>query len=97
MANYRANAKKNTIGVQGRIHLEHNWRTREDPFEQEWEEIKEKLEANPGLEAKTIFEALKREKPGEFTQQKKYIFLRNIFQGNYVHQISLTCLNCILL
>lgn len=43
---------------------EHNWRTREDPFEQEWEWIKEKLETNPGLEAKTIFEALKREKPG---------------------------------
>jgi len=45
---------------------EHNWRTRPDPFEQEWEQIKEKLEVNPGLEAKTIFEALQREKPGKF-------------------------------
>jgi hypothetical protein len=45
---------------------EHNWRTRPDPFEQEWEQIKEKLEVNPGLEAKTIFEALQREEPGKF-------------------------------
>ena len=28
---------------------EHNWRTSEDPFEQEWEEIKEKLKENPGI------------------------------------------------
>jgi hypothetical protein len=46
---------------------EQYWQTRQDPFEQEWEEIKEKLEVNPGLEAKTIFNALQREKPGGFT------------------------------
>jgi len=34
----------------------HDWRTRQDPFEGAWEEIKELLVANPGLEAKTIFE-----------------------------------------
>jgi len=45
---------------------EHNWRTRQDPFKQEWEEIKEQLEANPGLEAKTLFEAIQREEPGNF-------------------------------
>ncbi len=36
---------------------EHNWRTREDPFGKEWEEIKEKLVDNPGLEAKTKSDA----------------------------------------
>lgn len=45
---------------------EHTWCTRPDPFGQEWKEIKEKLIVNPGLEAKTLFEALQREKPGEF-------------------------------
>lgn len=45
---------------------EHIWRTRADPFEQQWEEIKEKLIVNPGLEAKTLFEALQRGQPGKF-------------------------------
>lgn len=44
----------------------YNWRTRHDPFKGVWEEIKELLEANPGLEAKTIFEYLQRAKPGEY-------------------------------
>jgi len=42
------------------------WRTREDPFKEVWEVIKEKLETNPGLEAKTLFEWLQRENPGEY-------------------------------
>ena len=46
---------------------EHTWRTRKDPFEQEWDAIREKLTVNPGLEAKTIFDALQREQPGKYT------------------------------
>ena len=45
---------------------EHRWRTRQDPFEGAWGEVKELLDGNPGLEAKTIFEFLQREKPGEY-------------------------------
>ncbi len=30
-------------------------RTREDPFDAVWEEVREKLAVNPGLEAKTLF------------------------------------------
>ena len=48
------------------VRKNHNWQTRQDPFEADWKQIKELLEANPGLEAKTIFEYLQREKPGEF-------------------------------
>jgi len=57
---------------------EHNWRTRKDPFEKEWDEIKEKLEVNPGLEAKTIFDALQREKPGEYTDGQLRTLQRRI-------------------
>ena len=39
----------------------HNWRTREDPFAAVWEEVSSKLELNPGLEAKTLFDDLQRE------------------------------------
>src|SRR5436305_3401191 len=45
---------------------ERTWRTRPDPFERVWEEIRVQIETNAGLEAKTIFEALQRKYPGEF-------------------------------
>jgi hypothetical protein len=48
------------------IKVEHTWRTREDPFADVWEEVKKKLEINPGLEAKTLFEDLQRRYPGLF-------------------------------
>jgi hypothetical protein len=35
-------------------------RTRKDPFERVWKEIQEQVRENPGLEAKTIFEAWQR-------------------------------------
>ena len=43
-----------------------SWRTRSDPFTEVWEQIREQVAANPGLEAKTLFEALQREHPGQF-------------------------------
>jgi hypothetical protein len=42
------------------------WRTRGDPFTDVWEEVREQIDANPGLEAKTLFEALQRKYPGQF-------------------------------
>lgn len=34
------------------------WRTRPDPFAEVWEAVRELLENNAGLEAKTVFEHL---------------------------------------
>jgi hypothetical protein len=48
------------------INIEHTWRSREDPFSEVWEEVNDKLEINPGLEAKTLFEDLQRRYPGRF-------------------------------
>ena len=45
---------------------EHDWRTRSDPFEGVWNDLRGKLELNPGLEAKTLFEDLQRRFPGKF-------------------------------
>lgn len=44
----------------------HAWRTRPDPFEEVWEEVRQELEASPGLQAKTLFEWLKGKYPGRF-------------------------------
>ena len=45
---------------------DHRWRTRKDPFETVWDHVREMLELNPGLEAKTIFEYLQRIHPGTY-------------------------------
>ena len=46
--------------------VDRDWRTRPDPFTEVWEEIAKQLEDAPGLEAKTVFEALQRSQPGRF-------------------------------
>jgi hypothetical protein len=48
------------------VRVEHSWRTREDPFDEFWAGVEEKLRINPGLEAKTLFEDLQRRYPGRF-------------------------------
>jgi hypothetical protein len=42
------------------------WRTREDPFQDVWPQLRDLLEVNPGLQAKTLFEDLQRRFPGRF-------------------------------
>ncbi|MBD0326724.1 MAG: IS21 family transposase, partial [Pyrinomonadaceae bacterium] len=56
------------------------WRTRPDPFAAAWPKIKEQLELNPGLEAKTIFEALQQQYPGEFATGQLRTLQRRIRQ-----------------
>lgn len=41
------------------------WRTREDPFEEHWEEVRVRLEEVPELEAKTLFAMLVEKYPGK--------------------------------
>jgi Mu transposase, C-terminal domain len=42
------------------------WRTREDPFQDVWPEIQQRLEIAPELQAKTLFDDLQRRFPGRF-------------------------------
>ena len=46
---------------------ERHWRTRADPFSEVWDQVRQQIEENPGLEAKTLFEWLRREHPGRFS------------------------------
>ena len=43
------------------------WRTRPDPFEEDWGEIAEKLAEAPELEAQTLFEDLMERRPGKYS------------------------------
>ena len=54
------------------------WRTRDDPFKRVWEDIRKQIDDNPGLEAKTIFEALQRDNPGEFADGQLRTLQRHI-------------------
>jgi hypothetical protein len=44
----------------------HHWRSRQDSFATEWARVVELLLVNHGIEAKTIFDYLQREKPGQY-------------------------------
>jgi hypothetical protein len=46
---------------------ERQWRTREDPFHEVWQAVQLQIQESPGLEAKTLFEWLQREYPGQFS------------------------------
>ena len=54
------------------------WRTRDDPFQRVWESIRKQIDENPGLEAKTLFEALQRDNPGEFADGQLRTLQRHI-------------------
>lgn len=45
---------------------ERDWRTREDPFADDWPEVEARLVESPGLEAKTLFELLVAKRPGRY-------------------------------
>ena len=46
---------------------ERTWQTRTDPFEDIWDEVRDNLAANPGFEAKTLFDDLQHRFPGKFS------------------------------
>jgi hypothetical protein len=48
------------------LRTDHDWRTRADPFVEVWPWVAGQLSVNPGLEAKTLMEALQRAHPGRF-------------------------------
>ncbi len=58
----------------------HEWRTRTDPFVQDWPQIKDLLQTSPGLEAKTIFEHLQRTLDGKYQDGQLRTLQRRIKQ-----------------
>lgn len=56
------------------------WRTRKDPFEDVWDEVKSKMAGNSGFEAKTLFEWLQREYPGRYSDGQLRTLQRRIKQ-----------------
>jgi hypothetical protein len=59
---------------------EHTWKTHEDAFELDWPWLKDFLENNHGIEAKSLFEHLQRERPGKYTKKQLRTFHRRVKQ-----------------
>ena len=56
------------------------WRTREDPFAEDWEEVAERLREAPELEAKALFEDLMHRRPGRYRDGQLRTFQRRVKQ-----------------
>lgn len=54
------------------------WRTHDDIFADVWDEVRGKLELNPGLEAKTLFQDLQRRYIGRFADGQLRTFQRRV-------------------
>ncbi|HVA46196.1 MAG TPA: hypothetical protein VNH11_07470 [Pirellulales bacterium] len=56
------------------------YRTRKDPFAELWLKVQARLEAEPRLQAKTLFDWLQRECPERLTQSQCRTFERRVRQ-----------------
>jgi len=61
------------------------WRTRQDPFATDWEEITARLEEAPELEAKAVFEELMRREPGRYEEGQLRTFQRRVKRWRAEH------------
>ena len=61
------------------------YRTRRDPFSEVWPAIEQRLEQEPRLKAKTLFEWLQEQHPGEFPDSTRRTFERRVSQWRTLH------------
>lgn len=62
-----------------------DYRTRVDPFEGVWGEVQQRLEAEPKLKAKTLFDWLQGEYVGRFPDSTRRTFERRVAQWRSLH------------
>ena len=62
------------------MRVEHTWRTREDPFAEQWPEAERMLEDVPELEAKELFDWLCEKHPETFQEGQLRTFQRRVCQ-----------------
>ena len=65
--------------------VEHDWRTRRDPFQEVWPQVKERSRLNPQLQGKTLFQWPQREHPGKFQDGQLRTLQRRIKQSGHVY------------
>ncbi len=66
--------------LPSQIKVIHDWPTHPDAFAEDWPWIEEFLQGNPGLESKSLFEALQRKCCGKYQDSQLRTFQRRIKQ-----------------
>lgn len=61
------------------------YRTRVDPFEDVWNEVQQRLEVEPRLKARTLFEWLQRTHDGQFPDSTRRTFERRVNKWRSLH------------
>lgn len=69
---------KNSNTLPSKLKKVHSWKTHTDKFFEDWEQLKEMLTVNPGLEAKTIMDWLIREKSNIYQESHLRTLQRRI-------------------
>jgi len=67
------------------LKADRSWRTRQDPFSEDWRAVEEKLLLAPELEAKTLFDWLCEEHPGRYQESQLRTFQRRIRDWHALH------------
>jgi hypothetical protein len=66
-------------------HAPRTYRTRLDPFAAVWPAVEERLQAEPRLVAKTLFDWLRQTHPGRFFDSHRRTFERRVRQWRVTH------------
>ncbi len=84
---HRETARRYLRAGQGpqELNQQHTWRTREDPVKAIWAEAQRRLEAQPELEALTLFEDLQEKNPGAVSPRALRTFRRRVARWREQH------------
>ena len=78
MSEKTARKYRNGDGLPSQKKSKRTYRTRVDPFEGVWAEVQERLEVEPRLKAKTLFEWLQEKYSGQFADSTRRTFERRV-------------------
>jgi len=74
-----------TARLPSEMTKERDWRTRSDAFADVWREVEELLKAEAGLDAKTVFEVLQANHPGQFVEGQLRTLQRQVRRFRAAH------------
>lgn len=72
--------------LPSQMKVSRSYRTRPDPFADAWPQVRDMLEASPTLEAKTVFEWLRSEHPGQYELSQLRTFQRRVSDWRALNQ-----------
>ena len=85
MSEKTARKYRDSDGLPSQQTSDRNYRTRIDPFADVWDKVQQRLEVEPRLKAKTLFEWLQQTHEGQFPDSTRRTFERRVNQWRSLH------------